>query len=402
LSQSFTLGFLFTVIRDLPFSVLTRRIRVALGLLPFVVCHLATDACATQKHGPPSPLPEFSLIEDWQTRTADSMVGSGDEVPAIVTAVTRLCRYFDLTYDEMSPMAADLSPLEWPRVFAGQAPNPRRMSAEYGRMLEVNRLAYRPMITLEPRESVDSLARAIADGSPVLLNTPKAPILYGYDLREPDPWWWVQWPDHREIMLESERIRTVAYWSDDPAAGVAWAVTSPDSEALEVLRDERARGYQWLRTVTASVRGDASVGLRPYPLSLRAFRDSVEASLDVPKLLEPIDPRDPLGVRRAREMRSYAVELLEWLTATATDTLHTQPMRLALYYYHNAIEILTQLDTLLYDAQPGPVNPDTYRENWRNDVRKPQIVAKMTDLLEWEKQAAQQLAAALSVSPKQR
>jgi hypothetical protein len=295
---------------------------------------------------------------------------------------------------------ANPSPLEWPRVFKSEAVNPRRLRTDIELLMQGNGLAFRPMVTLEDEGTADSIARAISEGAPVLMNVPEAAIVYGYDVREPDAWWWVQLPHNTEIMFESERADSLTYWADDPASNLVWAVTGADSALTVQKPGERTAGYAWLQRLIESVRNDPSRGIKAYPLSLRAFRDQAGGTAEVPELAEPVRTSDPLGVRRARNARSQLIGLLEWLSQTTTDTLESEPLRLALYYYHNAIQSLEQLDTLLYDAQPGAVSAERYGANWRNEVRKLEIVRRMDDLLEWEKQAAEAIGEAVSAVTK--
>ncbi len=357
----------------------------------------ACAALAIQPLGPPSPLPSFYLIDNWEKTTVLPVRTDSTPVNAMVLAVDRLCRYYGLSFDLRSPFLANASPLEWPPVFADVHTNPRRLKTELEALMTRNGLAFRELVTLENNDTADSIMRAVSYGEPVLLNVPDAVILYGYDRREPDPWWWVQHPKSTEIMFESERVQSLMYWTDDPASNLAWAVTGVDSSAIFQPNRDRERGYDWLRTVLASVRNDPSRGITPYPLSLRAFRDRVAQSPDVPKLAEPVNQSDPLGIRRARSARERMVETLEWLSQTTTDTLESEPLRLALYYYHNAVQSFDQLDTLLYNAKPGAVSPDTYATNWKYDVRKVEVVRLIDALLEWEKQAAGEIGEAVSV-----
>lgn len=361
------------------------------GTLPAAVAY------AAQPVGPPSPLPAFYLIETWESMTRQAANSDNTTVDPVVTAVDRLCRFYDMTLDPRSPMLADPSPLEWPRVFADEAVNPRRLQTYIEALMAKNGLKFRELVTLENGDAADSMMRAISVGDPVLLNVPEAAIVYGYDRREPDAWWWIQRPQKTEIMYESERVQSLMYWADDPASNLAWAVTGTDSTWTFQSSGDRKAAYDWLRTVLASVQDDPAHGIKPYPLSLRALRDRVTTSVEAPKLAEPVNQSDPLGVRRARTARLHLIELLEWLSQMPTDTLETEPLRLALYYYHNAVQSLDQLDTLLYDAQSGPVSPSTCQANWRYDVRKGEIVRRIDELLEWEKQAAGEIGEAVSV-----
>lgn len=375
----------------LPYSLLfILSIGLLSGLWP------GSTALGAPIQGPPSPRPAFYLIERWES-AAQAPKSGNRPIDATALAVNRLCRFYGLTFDPKSPLMASPSPLEWPRVFADQAVNPRRLRTDLEALMQRNGLAFRELVTLENNDTADSIMSALSFGEPVLLNFPSAPILYGYDRREPDMWWWVQRPRATEIMFESERAESLMYWTDDPASNLAWAVTGPDStQTPQTIRDRQA-AYDWLRTIIESVRDDPSRGVKPYPLSVRAFRDRVANRSRVPKLAEPVDANDPLGIRRARDARLQLVELLEWLSTTTTDPQETEPLRLALYYYHHAVGSLDHLDTLLYDGKPGPVNPATYEAKWEYDVQKVEIVHEFENLLEWEKQAAGEIGEAVSI-----
>lgn len=349
---------------------------------------------------PPTPPPPFAQIVQWETK---SVRGSITDAPVghIARSVERLCRYFGVGYDIVSPLLASLSPHEWPMVFAEQRPNARRQRSEVENLLRRNSLRFETLITAEPKDLADVMARAVAGGAPVLLNAQAAPVIYGYDRREADSWWLVQWREEREIIYESERMRLLVWWTDDPSANIAWAIHGPDSGAASSKM--QADDYEWLRRVTKSVTGNEKEGISPYPLSIRGLREKLGAAAELPALLPPIDSLDPLGIRRARANRDYTVAVVERVTALAVDTALSQPLRLALYFFHNSTQSLERLDTLLYDAVPGPAAAvmDRARTNWADPARKTQGIETISQLLEWEKQAAQQVGIALGVHEKE-
>ena len=388
-----------------------RTIIVALGALILLLAGnpiAAWSQAGGEVLGPPTPekvvpaipaLPAFATLGHWEMRTEPVEPLRVDLLRPGEHAVRRLCRYYERPFDRTSPIASSISPLEWPDVFGDVGLNPRRQQAEFEKLMASNALAFRTLIVLDRGALPDTVMRAISDAAPVVLNAPGTPIVYGYDSREPDQWWWMQQEGSTEIVFESERMSRYVYWADDPTSNIAWAVTGIDSVKLR-YRKTVADGYEWIKAVDLSVRGESGLGLLPYPLTLRAFRDSARVSAGLPQITEPIHPNDPLGIRRARQAREYGTALLEHMTVMATDTLESQPLRLALYFYHNAIQTLTRLDTLLYDAVPGIITPDQYEANWANEVRRSQVAARMNDLLEWEKQAAEQLATVLSLGSK--
>jgi hypothetical protein len=346
---------------------------------------------------PPGPLPPFAQLDQWEQRSSRGPL-SITLTNQVARSVERLCQYYGVAFDITSPLRVNLSAHEWPSVFADQKPNPKRQRVEIENLLTLNSLRFRPLITAEPGEMADVMARAVADGAPILLNAPAAPIIYGFDRREADAWWMVQWREGREIVYESERTRTLVWWTDDPSANIAWAVTGPDSNAASSRF--QADDYAWLRTLNASVAGNERQGVLPYPLSIRGFRDKLADAPALPELLTPVDSLDPLGIRRALATRDYTVDIVERLTAMAVDTALSQPLRLALYFYHNATQSLDRLDSLLYDAASGHDILLLSQANWANPSRKDQAVATLTQMLEWEKQASQQVAIALQVREK--
>ncbi|MBI5867362.1 MAG: hypothetical protein HZB43_03600 [candidate division Zixibacteria bacterium] len=360
----------------------------------------AADTVAVVKKAPEIPLPPpptFAQIDQWETRSARIAITDAP-VGHIARSVERLCRYFGIGFDITSPLLSSLSPHEWPMVFAEQRPNSKRQRIEIEKLLHRNSLRFETLSTAEPKDLSDVMARAVAGGAPVLLNAPAAPIIYGYDRREADPWWLVQWREQREIVYESERIRTLVWWTDDPTANLGWAIHGPDSSFLSSKM--QVDDYGWLRTVTASVTGNEKEGVTPYPLSIRGVREKLNASAELPPLLPPVDSLDPLGIRRARSNRDYTVGVVERLTALAVDTSLSQPLRLALYFFHNATQSLDRLDTLMYDAMRRADVMDRVRANWANPTRKGQGVETLTQLLESEKQAVQQVGIALAVHDK--
>jgi len=339
-------------------------------------------------------LPRFFQITDWETRSRlPSTIASG-LTDRTEFAVATLKQYTGAMGTATSIPRLGLSPLEWPVVFAGERISPRRLRQEIEQRMRDAGVAFRELIAFEGAIFVDSIARSIADGNPVLLNAPDAPILYGYDRREPDTWWWMQSGPKSEILLESERQARFVYWADDPASNIAWSVTgiAPDESPADLEEAE----FEFLAIISRSVQGDAAVGLRPYPLSVRAFHDSLAAAATLPMLRADAPETDPLGIRRAIDARNQVTSLLETLTLRMVDTTISQPLRLALYFYHNSIESLKRVESFLYEGNPESTTIDRCRANWSNDVRRPQAADAAGSILEWERQAAEQVSLALA------
>ncbi len=345
---------------------------------------------------PLPPLLPFARLEQWEQQTTPDSGRATELTGPAANSVLTLCRYFGIGFDVTSVYRTSLSPLEWPLVFAKDMPNPRRQRREIEDLLRFNGLRYHAIVTEETGGMADALARGIATGAPVLLNGPGAPIIYGYDRRETDPWWWTQISDRREILYESERVKNLVYWTDEPSANLAWVVTGPDS-GTGVATAVQPNDYAWLTSVSASVTGSEASGVSAYPLSIRAFHDRLVTARTLPELRQPATMTDPLGIRRARAARDFAVAILEHLSAMALDTALSQPLHLTLYFYHNATLSLDRLDSLLYSSQQQGDMIALCQANWANTARREKAATALTELLEWEKQASQQVTVALQV-----
>jgi len=359
-----------------------------------------------------STLPRFSSIRGWEDLVKSETTAKyerNETIPPFpygayrpAATVAGLCRFFHLPFSPGSVWIADRSPLAWPAVFHAPATNPRRQRVEIASLLSANRLAYRELTALEPAQIADSITTAVAAGTPVLLNAPGAPVVFGYDHREPDPWWWVSVGTQTQLILESERLARFVYWDDDPAASVLWVVSGVDSTRQSAPGD-RANDYEFLRRIAISARGDPDNGVTPYPLSIRDFRDYLEASEIVALPPTATDATDPLGIRRATAAREQLLSALERSARVEIDTSISAPLRLAQYYGHSALEVLHQLADSLY-GNPISGGANTPRTDW-TDAKPRQAAARMlTDLLRWEKQAVEQIdrvlaARALSEAP---
>lgn len=378
---------------------LTIPLAVLLVLPLFAMPIHAQDSMKTT-----AKVPSFWTLEGWPEQIPNLPAKSGRHLNRLGMAVAALCGYYKIPFDNQSPIIASPSPLAWPRVFAGDSINPMRLKVNFERLADANGLLYREMVVFEPKEAGDSIVSALMEGAPVLLNAPDWPIVYGYDRRESDPWWWIQHGQLSEILFDSERRESYAYWSDSPASNLSWAITGADTTFSAVETNREANAFAWLKTVHQSVAGNPANGIEPYPLSIRAFRDRVETNESVPALAEPVDESDPLGVRRVRQARLYAIELLEWLSQMSIDTSQTSALRLTLYYYHNSLQAIDRLDSLLYGGATSTVPPSAYREVWDREALRAQAASALTDLLEWEKQAAEQIAVIVSLRepPKQK
>jgi hypothetical protein len=389
-----------------------RWVSYAAAVLPCLLALMPATIAATRGVNPEtkttarttSTLPRFSSIREWEDLVkskATAQYQRNEAIPPFpygayrpAATVAGLCWFFHLPFSPGSVWIADRSPLAWPAVFHAPATNPRRQRIEIASLLSTNRLAYRELTALEPAQIADSITTAIAAGTPVLLNAPGAPVVFGYDRREPDPWWWVSVGAQTQLILESERLARFVYWDDDPAASVLWVVSGVDSTKQSVPGD-RANDYEFLRRIAISARGDPDNGVTPYPLSIRDFRDYLEASEIVALPSTAADATDPLGIRRATAAREHLLSALERLAQAETDTNVSAPLRLAQYYGHSALEVLHQLaDSLYGDPTSGGTN--TPRADW-TDVKPRQAAARrLIDLLRSEKQAVEQIDRALT------
>ncbi|HUU45115.1 MAG TPA: hypothetical protein VM118_05220 [Acidobacteriota bacterium] len=377
---------------------------VAVALLCATAIPAWADSTAVPSVAPasfpptPSPvtlLPGFALISGWEeAQRGGASALSPAWVPA-ARAAAAFCRYYGLPFETDRVRQANLSPLEWPHVFADERVTARRQRADTEALLAVCGLAFYPVVTLDTREATDSILMVLAAGLPVLFNTPGTQIVYGYDRREPDQWWWMQGPDGAEIVYESERSARYVFWDDDPVANLFWVVTGPAPSASP-SGSPRDADNRLLRTVSQSVAGDPERGIEPYPLSMRRVIDRLDASDTLPALAHPIDSLDPIGAGRVLNARLRLTQSLERLVPMATDSALSAPLRLAQYFYHNSTGALEELRDVFYADPNGLGRPAALRANWTDRSRRAEAARLLQDALRWERDALTEVNRALA------
>ncbi|HWO58328.1 MAG TPA: hypothetical protein VNN55_12250 [bacterium] len=341
-----------------------------------------------------APRPIFHLITTWDA-TAMRVTHSSAADP-LAYSLERLCLYYQTPFDPVLMLRMNRSPLEWPPVFADDRPDPDRQRIEIRAFLDGSGLGYRELIPLDlpPAAFAESLSAALSADQPVLMNNPLAAVIYGYDQREPDHWWWFDEAGSPEIVLESERHERFTYWSDRPTAGVAWAITGR-TDRPKLSADSLS--WEYLRAIVRSVQGVAAEGVRPYPLSLRRVQDLLASSDTLPALAPTHDPRDPLALGRMRRVRVDLVGVCASLAGTKRDTAITEPLKLAQYHLHTASGTLAELANALYGDATGSI--DLARQ-WKNARARGHALQLLGDLLKSEKLALESLTAAVTAHDK--
>lgn len=344
----------------------------------------------------PAPLPPFSLIRGWEEtalQTAQSTPGH-----PVAFSLERLSQFWRAPYDGQLLRRLNRSPLEWPRIFADDTPDPNRQRLEIRAFLDASGFAYREFIPLDLRREgfADSLAAALAADQPVLMNNPLAAVIYGYDRREPDAWWWFDEAGTSEIVLESEWTERFTYWSDSPTAGVGWAISGL-REPAKIPSDSLT--WAWLRIIARSVQGVPEEGVTPYPLSLRRMQELLASSDSLPALSPQVQLADPLAIGRMREAREDVIALAADLVGRLRDTAVTEPLKLVQYHMHTASSVLSELAVTLYGAPAESGMVDLSR-TWNSPHARGRALQLVGDLLKSEKLAMESLAAALAAHDK--
>ena len=346
-----------------------------------------------------SKAPPFYMIPGWERLLLQPSTSTS--IDPVEFAIERLCQFHSrpmipsVCFEHVNP------PWHGRESLRAELLNAQSQRLELRAMLEGNGLNFREVIPLDmrPSASADSIAGAIALDQPVLFNSPDAAIAYGYDRREPDHWWWIDRAGTPEILLESERNSQLTLWSDDPAAGIMWLVTE-SAQPLPVVSD--SLDWAFLGRIVRSVQGSAEEGIVPYPLTLRRFRDVLASTDTLPPLATPIVPDDPLGIRRAQASREYLLTVL--LTAISglrqSDTAVTQPLRLAEYHMHSAIDALTSMSFALYGTVPGGVAMDSLQVSWNGIRARREALEQLSELLKSEKLALESLGVAVAAHDK--
>lgn len=361
---------------------------------------LSTGVADVSAQGPsdsgtvsPESIPHFYLIRGWEATIAQTE--HAESTQPVEYAVERLCRFYGGDFDPETAIRSSLAPLAWPRVLERDIPNAHRQRIEIRALLDANGVRFREIIPLDlqAKALADSVATAVSQDHPVLLNSPDAALVYGYDRREPDNWWWFDHAGAPEIVLESERTARYTYWTDDQAGGVAWAITGVDANDRPI---HDSMDWLFLRTIVNSIQGVPESGVAVYPLSLRDFRDLLASSDSLPALAKPITPQDPLGILRAKVAREYLLGVLEGLSVGQRDSIIGESIKLSEYHLHSAIAALSTASMALYGATPQSSVIDTLTANWMGLRPRRRALEAMTDLLKAEKLATESLQIAVT------
>ncbi|MCH8993066.1 MAG: hypothetical protein IIA44_15110, partial [Acidobacteria bacterium] len=303
--------------------------------------------------------------------------------------------FYGTRFDPSTTWTGDPSPLEWPRIFADQNPDSRMQRVFAESLMHANGLSFREIVALESGEGADSIKMALAAQTPVLYNTPGTHVVFGYDTREPDHWWWFWQAGSSEIVLESVRVRRFVFWDDHPAANLIWAVTGLDTNAVP-LPQAGSSERRLLQKIDQSVVGDTKNGIMPYPLSIRDLADRLRSSGLLPVLAEPIDLADPIGVRRAIRARERVVEALERLVPRALDTTVSMPLRVAQYHYHNAIGSLQAFARTFYGPDDISDRLEALHLNWGDPPKRRSGAELLREDLKRERDAHEAIVRALA------
>lgn len=373
----------------------TLALLIYLALAPLAVSQHRSQGRNDSVSVVESRLPSFYVMGDWESiPTQPSRSSPGQPV---AYAVERLCRYYGVDFDPQSTLVASRSPLEWPRILARDVPDAQRQRLEIRALMKSNGLRFREIIPLDMRPSAlaDSLANAVAAGFPVLLNTPEAAIVYGYDRRELDHWWWIDRAGTSEIVLESERTVRFTLWNDNAVAGTAWLIEGV--EDLLPATDPDSVAWSILETTVNAIQGVPAEGIMAYPLTLRNVRDLLAGADSLPPLTDPMDEDDPFGILRAKVAREQFIEILETAAQGASDSAQIEHLRLVQYHMHGAVELLAKLATALYS---GPDTLPPYarlQTNWGGIRARRQALDMATNMLKSERFASESLAAAVTI-----
>ena len=374
-------------------NLLVHRFNCCICAVGFYLVCLACPLLAFSQGSRPADsayLP-FHAIPGWDAIAAAS---TSDQLDPLEVAILRLGRPYGMRLRPDAIVRASLSPLAWPAVFESSPVNPRRQREETRALLDMHGFLYREIIPLDltPRQLADTMIAAIAQDHPVLINAPGLAIVYGYDRREPDMWWLAQIAGEPQIILESERVGRLMLWSDDAIAGTSWIIDGRNESSAHMSESST---WGLLERIAASVKGDPTAGIVPYPISLREFRDIMATSDTLPSLRDPINVGDPIGLVRAGARRSILISVLADIIRHWPDTALSQPAKLAEYHLQNSIKYVAEMSDLLYGIEPRTHVYDSLRANWDSARKRGESLAQMTELLKSEKQAMEAIDALL-------
>jgi hypothetical protein len=214
-------------------------------------------------------------------------------------------------------------------------------------------------------------------------------MLFGYDYREPDPFWYMQRFSPRgeiEISTRSQWRRQWWLWEAEPTSVILLKITGPVTAPTAPSDPEEI-----MAKLLTTAKTDTATGVTSHIRPILRMIDSLSQATATPQIVNPPEnPQDPLGFRRAEIQRRRLAELLEGLAPQARDTETQQNLRLAIYSANKAASEFAAAQRALYTDAESPVPGDsvsvitTITRRWVE--HRLEAADFLSEVLRWERQ----------------
>ncbi len=258
----------------------------------------------------------------------------------------------------------DPDPLRIPNPFAPPGGRSINLSQRMTNCLERFGFSYEITYPEDFSSAAQIAARQISRGFPVIALHPRPYVLFGFDYRETEPFWFVvrfSPADNIELITRSNWRSEWWLWEPDPRSVTLISVTGRNSAAK--VPDQPA---VVIAKLLESARTDSTSGRVSYIKPILQMIDSLTEAPEMPRIVvPPEDSADPLYFRRAQTQRLELQTYLESLASRVQDTQVQQNLRLAMYSAGKAADEFAAAGQALYGepADPAPANPQTVLEN---------------------------------------
>ena len=332
----------------------------------------------------------FFIIEEFLVQGA----GVDSEIP-IIDPTHSLARFLvahrvkDTLQSPAEWFINNPDPLRVPNPFNTTAPRSTGLLARTTTRLRQYGISFDISSPADFTEAEQSVAKQISRGHPVVAIHPHPYVLFGYDYREPDPFWYITRfsPDGRtEIITRSAWRADWWLWEPDPTSVILLVIDEQDSVKIEPLPPQEV-----FANLLSAAKTDTATGIVSYIRPILRMIDSLAEAITPPEIIQPPeDNTDPLYLRRAEIQRLRLHEYFKSLTPRARNSEVQQNLRLATYSASKAAGEFAAARLDMYGDDPTPAAADTIsiieRINQRWLEHHLDAADHLTEVIRWERQ----------------
>jgi len=337
----------------------TRRVGIAVAILLIVMMSFAPEAT-------PAAVTDsirFFILDGFLNQPESPDTGSGIDDP-FAAAARALANFYSIPASPADKFAWLVDPLRVPNPFESPANRSADLFARAMSRLAQTGISSTISYPADFAEAEESAAQAIVAGHPVLALHPRPILLFGYDYREPDPFWYIlrfSPTGASEITTRSQWRADWWLWEADPASVTLIEIAGRDTTTLTTPAPEDV-----LEKVLAAAKTDTALGVTSYIRPILQLQDTLAKALTPPAMLNASnDPRDPLYLLQVSAQRAQFQDYLKSLLPLARDSTVAQSLRLSIYSAGKAAEAYAFAARELYgdSASVGAADSATIAES---------------------------------------